>query len=298
MAKEQKRRLKRKPVFGHGVWLDDDLKVVERLGRNRKVDLYLCESISMKHRVACKVLRPEHRTDPDLMDDLKAEGEIVVEMDHPNVVEGYDLIMDYNPRIIMEYLPGLTVSDAFLSGNYEAFDLSDMVSVAEQLADAIEYVHEQGYLHLDVKTSNAMYEDGYVTLFDFSVARTFSPGEKLVTTAGTRNYKSPEQVDKSPLGYYTDVYGLGATFYRLLTEGQLPYPLIEEIDMGSGEKERILDYSKRPMSPTDITPWVPAVLSDVALAAIDTDPGKRMQTPREFKAALLHAAEKAAIPMA
>ena len=252
----------------------------------------------MKDLVACKVLRPEHRTDPDLMEDLKAEGEIVLEMDHPNVVEGYDLIMDYNPRIIMEYLPGLTVSDAFLSGNYEAFDLADMVSVAEQLADALEYVHGQGYLHLDVKTSNAMYEDGYVTLFDFSVASPYSPGEKLSDTAGTRNYKAPEQVDESPLGYFTDVFGLGVVFYRLLTEGQLPYPLIEEIDDGTGEQERVLNYTKRPMSPTDITPWVPVGLSEVALAAIDTNPRKRMQTPGEFKAALLSAAEKAAIPMA
>ncbi|MAZ62949.1 MAG: hypothetical protein CL895_01655 [Dehalococcoidia bacterium] len=128
------------------------------------------------------------------------------------------------------------------------------------VAAALTYVHEQGYLHLDVKPSNVMYHNGHATLFDFSVAEEYSPDETLRNDAGTTEYMAPEQTYRREVGYYTDVFGVGVLFYRLLSGGELPYQVIEvddEDEEGDGKTKRELDYYIAPVHPSVQTPKSP-----------------------------------------
>ncbi len=134
------------------------------------MDVYLCHSVPLKTLVTCKVMRPEYRIDFSSLKAVLDEGDILLRLRHPNVVEGYGVELEDHPLIVMEHLAGETISSAFFSGNYEAFDLQDAVNVARDVAAALTYVHEQGYLHLDDKPSNVMYHNGQATLFDFSDA--------------------------------------------------------------------------------------------------------------------------------
>jgi serine/threonine protein kinase len=209
----------RAPALEPGEALDNDLTAVGHLGGSRKVDLYLCKSERFGGIVAGKVLRPEWRIHFNSLDAIREEGEVVQRMHHANVIEGYGMALLPYPHIVMEHLIGETVAQAVLSGNASAFAIADFVAIAAQVADALTYVHAQGMLHLDVKPSNVMYDNGHVTLFDCSVAEDFKPGQKLKSNAGTQDYMVPEQAEQTLLSQATDVFGMGALFYELLTGG-------------------------------------------------------------------------------
>ena len=150
------------------------------------------------------------------------EGDILAHLRHSNIIEGYGVELEEHPRIVMEYLTGQTLKDTFFVGNFEAFDVDDAVSAVMQVADALTYTHAEGFLHLDVKPSNIMYDEGHATLIDFSVAERFSPDKPLRDNAGTTEYMAPEQTSRREVGYATDVFGLGVVFYQLLAGENSP----------------------------------------------------------------------------
>mgnify|MGYP001085218752 CR=1 FL=1 len=110
-------------VFEPGDRLDDDLTVVDHLGGSRKVDTYLCRSRSCKGMVTCKVLRAPYIIDYSSLEAVMEEGQRLLRLRHPNVIEGYAVELLPYPRVIMEYLGGQNLSTTFLHGNFEAFEV-------------------------------------------------------------------------------------------------------------------------------------------------------------------------------
>lgn len=282
----------RAPILESGARLDEDLTVLDHLGGSRKVDIYLCRSRRLKRLVACKVLRPEYCIDFSCLEDILQEGEILMDLHHPHVVEGYGVDLEEYPRIVMQYLLGQTVAATFLEGNYAAFDLADIISVVLQVGEALSYIHDQGLLHLDVKPSNVIYHEGHATLIDFSVAKRYSPDRPFRDNAGTRQYMAPEQTNREEVGYATDVFGLGVLFYQLLTGGQFPYPLVER-PAGEGQRpRREPDYTSPPPHPSRLGPSMPEAVGTVALQAVCPDRQKRFATPLDLTLALREAARE------
>ncbi len=277
-------------VFDPGDRLDEDLRVIEHLGGSQKVDLYLCRSSSRKGLVACKVLRAPYTVDYSSLEAVMDEGQRLLSLQHPNVIEGYAVELLPYPRVIMEYLDGQTLSTTFFKGNFDAFDVEDIVDIVAQICEALTYVHGEGLLHLDIKPSNIMYNDGLATLFDFSVAEEFSEGESLRDNAGTAEYMAPEQTLRREVGYATDVFGLGVVLYQLLTGGERPYPTVKRPIPGRGSRpRRQLDYDDKPPPPSEFNPAVAPSLDAVALHAIHPDISTRFSNPAGFKDALWEA---------
>ena len=287
MAQAHRPRVARGEILDPGYRIDKDLTVVGHLGGSRKVDIYICRSRKLKEIVACKVLRPEFCLDFSALEAVLEEGDILAHLRHPNIIEGYGVELEEHPRIVMEYLQGMTLKDTFFGGNFAAFDLKDAVAAVLQLADALTYTHSEGFLHLNVKPSNVMYDEGHATLIDFSVAERFSPDKPLRDNAGTTEYMAPEQTYRQEVGYATDVFGLGVVFYQLLTGGQLPYAKVEDQpkESESGPDEW-LDYDTPPALPSESHPEVPDQLDTVVLKAIEPHIEARYQNPAEFKEAL------------
>ena len=132
MTGEQQKRKRPKPIYGKGVWLDDDLKIVDVLGGSRKVDVYLCESKSLKGDVVAKMLRPEHRNDDASLRAVQREGDILLKMSHPNVIEGHEVIpggpsQAFIDRIASEYGRGSGVFTARVLGEFPAESLYGLV---------------------------------------------------------------------------------------------------------------------------------------------------------------------------
>jgi len=278
-------------IFKPGRKIVRDLTVLDHLGGSRKVDIYLCRSRELDDVVACKVLRPEFRLDFSALAAVLHEGELLTRLRHPNVLEGYSVGLQPHPRIVMKHLTGQTLETTFFEGNHDAFQLSDFVEVASQIADGLTYLHGEGILHLDIKPTNIMYSDGHVTLFDLSVAKEFDPEEPFKDNAGTRDYMAPEQTTRGYVGYTTDVYGLGVVFYRLLTGGNMPYQTVEiASDEPDENPTKQLDYASPPVPPSEVNSSIPLEISDIAMRALALDSKDRYGTPAEFKAALHRAA--------
>ena len=292
--KDRKRRKIRSDTLPSGYRLDDDLTVIEHLGGTEKVDLYLCQSKQQKDLVACKILTPKYRERKRSLKALKEEGEILLRLSHPHVVGGFGYSMDDIPRIAMEFLEGQTLRTIFLKGNFQAFDVGDIVEVVDNVAEGLEYVHSRGVLHLDLKPSNVMYLEGHATLFDFSVAELYYPNEELYSDAGTHKYMAPEQTYNTGLSYATDVFGLGVLFYEIITGGKMPYSDKER----DSEEEKRVDYETSPNHPSLLNPDVPRGLGDVAMKAISPNTADRYRTPAEFREALLEAWEASSLSVA
>ncbi len=296
MVKPRGGSTKRPRAFESGYRLDSDLTVVGHLGGSRKVDVYLCRSKRLKRLAACKTLGRSYWTDFSALEAVMREGEILRRLDHPNVVRAFRVELQDNPRIVMEHLTGQTLGTTFFEGNYAAFEVGDAVNLVGQLADALSYVHGQGLLHLDVKPSNVMYDDGRATLFDFSVAKEYSPAHPLRDSSGTAEYMAPEQTHRRHVGYATDVFGLGVLVYRLLTGGVLPYPLEAGGRRGAERRSgRQLDYSHPPRPPSEINPAVPAAVASVAMKAIEPEIQRRYDAPSDFNLALVESQRSAGI---
>lgn len=294
MPKQKVASRNRYDVFDPGFKLDSDLTVIEHLGGSRKVDIYLCLSKKYRRQVACKVLRAKYCIDFSSLEAVVEEGQRLRRLGGQNVIKGYEVKLEPYPRIVMEYLPGQTLTNTFFQGNYQAFDLDDIVNVASQVSDALSHIHEKGFLHLDVKPSNVMYYDGKATLFDFSVAEEYSPDKPLKDNAGTVEYMAPEQTFRKDIGYTTDVFGLGVLFYQLLAGNKYPYPVVKGPLPGykSDDIRRYLDYSVPVSPPSVFNPAVTEQIDIVTLRAIHPDMTERYSTPAAFKKALLNAHEK------
>ena len=288
MKKPSRKELPDVSVFKPGSHIDDDLTVLDHLGGTRKVDVYLCRSKSLKRQVACKILLPGKLDDSIVRNGLMKEGEILRQLRHPNVIEGYGVYLEPRPRIVIELLEGENLKTTFFGGNYEAFDLKDFIDIAIQLSDALSYVHHQGFLHLDVKPQNVFYCDDYVKLIDLSLAQRFSSDSPLKRRSGTAGYMAPEQTYRQYLSYATDVFGLGVTFYQLLTGGKRPYEVVKQLDK-DGNKRSQTSYEAPVQPPSKLNPSVTHALEQIALMAIHLDIDQRFQTPADFKAALLNA---------
>lgn len=268
-----------------GSRIDNDLTVIDHIGGTRKVDVYLCRSKSLKRIVVCKVLLPDHRISSTIGDALIKEGQILQQLRHPNIIEGYGVYLEPYTRIVIEYLEGQNLNNTFFEGNYSAFSIDDIVGVALQLSDALSYTHQQGFLHLDVNPSNIIYCDGNVKLLDFGLAQKFSSNDPLKHRSGTLGYMAPEQTFKKHLAYATDVFGMGVTFYQLLTEGKLPFEIVKHPDK-KGMLKRQSDYESLVQIPSKLNPDVSHSIDMVVMKAICPDIQERFQSPAEFKEAL------------
>ncbi len=167
---------------------------------------------------------------------------------------------------------GLSSSSIGSGGGY--FDT--VARLIAEVADALDYAHQQGIVHRDMKPSNLLLSPaGRLSVNDFGLARMLEqPGMTMTGEfVGTPAYMSPEQITagRAPLNHRTDVYSLGATLYELLTL-QRPFA-------GERRDEVIAQIMhKEPKSPRKVTPNVPMDLETICLKAMEKDPDRRYQT--------------------
>jgi serine/threonine-protein kinase len=156
------------------------------------------------------------------------EVRAVARLNHPNIVQVYDYGTEGElAYIVMEYIQGRELKDAFDAG--ERFALDTVLRMMRELLDALEFAHEAGVVHRDVKPANVMVDAaGRIKLTDFGVARINDPDADLgeATRAGamigTPAYMSPEQIQGQPIDRRSDVFSAGILFYQLLT-GKKPF---------------------------------------------------------------------------
>ncbi len=189
--------------------------IVEQIGSGASSNVYLAIEEGSFISVAIKQLRKTRQSEP-YRKLMANEVALVGKLHHKNIVRllSADFEEKTGPYLVMEYIKGESLA------NHEQPDtllpINNVINVVEQIAQALQYIAEQGIVHRDVKPENIIImPNGQARLTDFGCAiATGSNGEMI---AGSLAYMSPEQLEGQPLDERADIYSLGTLLYRLLT---------------------------------------------------------------------------------
>lgn len=195
------------------------------IGRGGMGAVYRAFDVSLPREVALKVLPSQLAFDPLFVRRFEQEAIVAASLHHPNVVTIHDVGAQNDIHfIVMQLLEGVTL-EQWIEASTAAMPLTQVNHILHQIADALDYAHDQGVAHRDIKPSTIMLrKEGHVTLMDFGLVRA-NEGLGLTRSGlivGTPEYMSPEQALDQPVDGRTDIYAVGVVLFRLLT-GRIPF---------------------------------------------------------------------------
>ena len=223
--------------------------------------------------VALKILRPRYAGDPQFETRFRNEFTIASEAHHPNIVRILDVgqdgdttyfAMDYHPKTLAERLE-----------QTGPLDEREVLDIARQVASGLAYAHEAGIIHRDIKTDNVLLsEDGRAIIADFGIAKTVSgyasaTGQNM--TIGTPHYVSPEQAQGRQLDGRSDLYALGVTLYKAVTDN-VPFSSTDWFELAR------MHVEDPPTPPREHRPDVSARLERIILRLLAKHPDDRYES--------------------
>lgn len=197
------------------------------LGKGGMGNVYAAYDAALGRDVAVKLLRADLATDPEARARFVREAQIAAQINHPHVVHTYDVDESAEcPFLVQELIEGHTLDTQIPVRPRRA------LTIAIAIADALDYIHSQGYVHCDIKPQNIMLvkqdEHEHVMLLDFGIAR--AQDDDTTTLIATPYYVAPERAQGGAPTAAADLYSLGIVLYHMLT-GRLPFdaPTVPEI---------------------------------------------------------------------
>ena len=256
-------------------------KITERVGEGGMAVVYKGYQQSLNRYVAIKILRVELAQDEQFVARFRQEALAVAGLSHPNILHVYDAGMAFGMYyIVMAYVEGGSLRDLITQG---ALETDYAVSIAMQLADALDHAHRQGLVHRDVKPNNVLINrDGRPLLTDFGIAKALGESKGLTRTGtaiGTPEYMAPEQIQGQQVDGRTDIYALGIVLYEMLV-GWAPFSSTTPV----AALYKQVNEPPPPLRQANIN--VPAWLDAVVNKALAKRPQDRYQHAGEFADAL------------
>ena len=257
-------------------------RLIRLLGEGGFAQVYLGEHVYLGTQAAIKILNMQLSSDS--VELFRSEARIIARLVHPNIVRVLDFGVDNMiPFLVLDYAPNGTLRQYHPKG--KPVPLSSVVSYVKQVAEALQYAHDEKLIHRDVKPDNMLLgRRSEVLLSDFGLAlmAQSTRDQKVESVAGTFSYIAPEQIQGKPR-QASDQYALGVVVYEWLS-GEAPF---------RGSLSEII-AQQLAVPPSPLRSKIPAVSSaveQVVMKALEKDPKKRYGSVREFALALEQASQ-------
>ncbi|MCP5524711.1 MAG: protein kinase [Verrucomicrobiales bacterium] len=256
-----------------------DYELAGEIARGGMGVVYRARQVSLNRPVAFKMILAGEFAGPRFVQRFRAEAEAAARLQHPNIVTIHE-IGEHEGRhfFSMDLVEGPNLQEAL---RRQPFSPTEAGQCVRTLAGAIHYAHEQGVLHRDLKPSNVLLApSGEPKITDFGLAKVLTSDTELTVSGqvlGTPNYLPPEQASgrRGAVGRWSDVYGLGAILYHLLT-ARPPFQAQELSDI----LEQVLHHE--PVAPRLLNPALSRDLETICLKCLRKEPRQRYGSALEL----------------
>ena len=260
-----------------GMIFANKYRIVKLIGSGGMANVYLGIDMNTGVNVAIKILKPEFSSDEEFIRRFDAEAKSVASLNHANIVKVFGVGHEGNFRyIVQEYIEGITVKDLINQNGH--LDWRNAVPIVIQIGLALDYAHQNGIVHRDIKPQNILISrDRVAKITDFGIARAASSTTITMTGVqmGSVHYFSPEQARGGNVGPQSDIYSLGVSLFEMVT-GRLPF------DGDSNVAIAVKHLQETPPVPSSLMQGIPKGLDSIIAKCMQKSPERRYQTMRQL----------------
>jgi tRNA A-37 threonylcarbamoyl transferase component Bud32 len=263
-------------------------RIERQLGEGGMSRVYEATDLRLDRVVAIKTLRDQFANDTEFAERFAREARTAASLTHPGIISIFDVGQDGETSfIVMELVEGRPLREYIDSD--APFQLRDVVTVLDQMCDALDYAHSRGVVHRDLKPENILVTpQGRVKIGDFGIARSVSAATLTAagTVLGSAYYVAPEQAQGRPATPASDVYAAGVIAFEMLT-ARRPFSGDSALAVAMQHVEA------EPPVPSRVNHSLPRAMDAAVLKALAKDPAQRYRTAMELADAVAAAATPA-----
>lgn len=258
----------------------DNYVIQSRLEDGGMSTVYKGYDTHRQQDVVIKILHDHYLKNPDIVERFNREISIAKELHHTHIVPFFGFgEIDGKAYMALKYMSGGSLSDAIKRGN---MSLNDTAKWIRQIASALDYAHQRGVIHRDIKPGNILLDgNGDANVTDFGIARVVDATQLTrtdVAMPGTARFMSPEQAIGKQIDSRSDIYSLAVLAYTLCV-GDYPFD-------GANDVAIVVQHiNANPPRPNGRNPALPRTLDKVILRGLSKNPDSRYQTAGDFAAA-------------